>query len=160
LFTVVSAIYRMQVYEEAYGFTRLRVFVMAVELALGVVYLLVLAAGIRLRGSWLPQAVVATGVTMLIGLAVLNPDRFIAEQNIIRYERTGLIDAYYLEDLSADAAPALARLPGTGSTRCILRDADRELTERPDDWKGWNYGRWLARQRLQTAPESLVCRGD
>jgi len=158
LVTIVSALYRMQVYEEAYGFTQLRVFVMTVELALGVVYLLVVAAGIRLRGSWLPQAVVATGVVALLGLAAIDPDRFIAEQNIIRYERTGQIDTSYLADLSPDAIPALVRLSGTSSGRCVLEEVASGLAE-PDDWKEWNYGRWRARQVLATTQLTFNCRG-
>lgn len=52
--------------------------------------------GVRLCGGWLPQAVVATGVVMLLGLAVLNPDRFMADRNIDRFERGERLDVTYL----------------------------------------------------------------
>ena len=59
---VASAVRRLSLYEDAYGFTRLRVLVGAVELWLGVVYLLVVLAGVRLRAGWLPRAVAGTGL--------------------------------------------------------------------------------------------------
>ena len=92
LVIVACALYRMQVYQQAYGYTRLRVFVFAVEIALGVVFLLVIAAGVRLQAGWLPRSVVAVGVLALLGLAVLNPDRFVADRNIDRYQATDRID--------------------------------------------------------------------
>ena len=50
---VVSALYRMHLYEEAYGFTRLRLLVSVFEGWLGVVVLLVLVAGVvGGRGGW------------------------------------------------------------------------------------------------------------
>ena len=61
LVVVASALYRMHVYEEAYGFTRLRLLVSVFEGWLGLVVLLVLGAGLRLRGSWVPRAVLLSG---------------------------------------------------------------------------------------------------
>jgi hypothetical protein len=113
LVVVASALGRMWTYEQAYGFSRLRVLVSACELWLGVVFLLVISAGVRLTtpARWLPQAVVGTGVAALLGLVALNPDRFIAAENVDWYTRTGTIDLSYLELLSVDAVPALDRLP-------------------------------------------------
>ncbi len=51
LVVVASALWRMSVYEEAYGFTRLRVFVSAFEIWLGALFVLVLVAGVRLRAA-------------------------------------------------------------------------------------------------------------
>jgi hypothetical protein len=143
LTVVVSALWRMSVYEQAYGFTRLRVFVTAFEIWLGALFVLVLIAGVRLRASWLAQAVIATWVLTLIGLAVLNPDRFIAEQNIARYHRSGTLDVRYLSTLSADAAPALDRLTGQLRT-CALWGIARELRDNPDDWRAYNVARTTA----------------
>ncbi|NIL99142.1 MAG: DUF4173 domain-containing protein, partial [Planctomycetales bacterium] len=48
-------------------------------------------------------------------LNLINVDRFIVQQNIARWERTGKLDAWYLSTLSEDALPELAasvhRLP-------------------------------------------------
>ncbi len=125
LVVVVSALWRMSVYEEAYGFTRLRVFVSAFEIWLGALFVLVLIAGLRLRARWLAPAVVAAWVLTLIGLAALNPDRFIAEQNIARYHRGATLDVPYLSSLSSDAAPALDRLSGPDAHVRAVRDRQR-----------------------------------
>jgi hypothetical protein len=112
---------------------------------------LILIAGIRLRAGWLSRAVVAAGVLALIGLAVANPDRLIADRNIDRYQRTDRIDTAYLADLSADAVPALDRL--TGETRaCALAPIATDLALDPDDWRGWNLGRHQARKLLRADP--------
>ncbi|HET8681151.1 MAG TPA: DUF4173 domain-containing protein [Micromonosporaceae bacterium] len=158
LVILASAVYRMVVYMQAYGFTQMRVFVIAVELALGVVFVLVLAAGVRLRGGWLPQAVVATGVAMLLGLAVLNPDRFVADRNIDRFERGERLDVLYLRELSADAVPALYRLPEQ-VRNCVLHGAQARLAE-PEGWQAWNLGRAQARQAVSAQPPVGQCQGN
>ena len=156
LVIVASALYRMHVYEEAYGFTRLRVLVSAVELALGAVFVMVLVALAQLRGGWLPQAVVATAVVALLGLAALNPDQFIADRNIDRYRQSGRIDTVYLSRLSADAVPALDRLGGRQRT-CTLQSIETELAAERDAWGEWNLGRTLARRVLAARPSGSVC---
>ncbi|MGK2865864.1 MAG: DUF4153 domain-containing protein, partial [Mycobacterium sp.] len=128
---VISAIHRMWVYQQAYGFSTERLMVITIEVWLGVVFVLIMAAGIRMSGglgappacggersdrgdntaTWLPRAVLVAGVAALLGLAVLNPERLIADRNIDRYEQTGQLDATYLSGLSADIDPALHRLP-------------------------------------------------
>jgi hypothetical protein len=151
LVIVASALSRMWAYEQAYGFTRLRLLVGVCEIWLGVVFLLVMAAGVRLRGrsTWLPSAVLGTAVAALLGIAVLNPDRYIAEQNVIRFNDTQYIDLYYLRDLSADAVPALDRLPEPYRS-CALDENFRELkeAEATEEWRYWNLGRTQARSIL------------
>ena len=148
LVVVASALYRMHVYEEAYGFTRLRLLVSVFEAWLGVVIVLVLAAGIRLRGPWVPWAALLTGAAMLLGLAAFNPDAYIAERNIDRFEQTGRIDWYYLSGLSADAVPALAELPSK-YRGCVLHAEPQQY-----DWLEWNLGRARADSVLQQSGAS------
>ena len=150
LVIVVSALSRMAAYEQAYGFTRLRLLVTVCELWLGVVFLLILVAGIRLRGRWVPQAALAATVAALLGLAVLNPDAFIAQQNVKRYlvDHDHQLDLSYLSTLSADAVPALAELPQPYRS-CVLAALNHQLYgERRDAWPEWNLGRATARRHL------------
>lgn len=149
LVIVASALFRMHTYEQAYGYTRLRLLVSGCELWLGSVLVLVLAAGVRLRGRWLPEAAVATAVAALLGLAAINPDGFIADRNVTRQARTGSIDLPYLSGLSADAAPALDRLPAP-LRDCVLSGFAARLDG--DDWRAWNLGRTRARTVLRTDP--------
>ncbi len=71
---VVSAIYRMNTYQQVYSFTGERIFVMAFEILLGTIFLLIMAAGIRWRGAWIPRLTAGLAVVMLLTLAVLNPE--------------------------------------------------------------------------------------
>jgi hypothetical protein len=146
LVVVASALFRMHVYEEAYGFTRLRVLVSVFEGWLGLVVVLVLAAGVRLDGWWVPRAAVLTAGAALLGLALLNSDGYVAERNVSRYVETGKADWYYLAGLSADAVPALEELPAD-VRRCVV------VTSGPgtDDWLEWNLGRSRAGGRTLDA---------
>lgn len=108
---VASALHRMSLYESQYGFTTLRLFVTAVEWWLGSVFLLLLVAGVRMSGHWLPRAVGVGAVLTVLALAALNPDAYIARHNVERFEQTGRIDTRYLSGLSSDADAELNRLP-------------------------------------------------
>ena len=136
-----SALTRMWTYEQAYGFTRLRLLVSACELWLGLVFILVLAAGVRLSrpARWLPTAMAGTAVAALLGIAVLNPDGFIAERNIDRYFDTHRIDVGYLAELSPDAVPALMKVP-EDVRGCALEEL-AELSARPTPTPG-RSGTW------------------
>ena len=150
LAVVVSALHRLHLYEEAFGFTRLRLFMNVFESWLGVLVALVLVAGVRLRASWLPRAVVATAAIALLSLAAVNPDGFIADRNVARFEATGKIDVSYLQQLSADAVPALDRLREP-TRSCALHAI--AVTE-DDGIAGWNLGRDRARSLLADRPLS------
>jgi hypothetical protein len=89
LVVLASALKRLGLYEETYGFTRLRL----------------AAHGALLTRS--PRALVATTAASVLLFALADPDRRIAEHNLDRYERTGKIDVAYLRTLGPDAAPAL-----------------------------------------------------
>ncbi|RZU73502.1 uncharacterized protein DUF4173 [Micromonospora kangleipakensis] len=151
---VVSALSRMYTYQKVYSFTGERIFVMAFELLLGAVFLMVLAAGVRWRGRWIPGATVGLAVVMLLSLAVLNPEDYAAQRNIARYKQSGKIDAWYLRALSADATPALTKLPDP-VRRCTLSWIDDDLAE-PDPWYAWNLGRYRARQALDRIGKDAV----
>jgi Domain of unknown function (DUF4153) len=158
LVIVASALWRLGRYEQAYGWTRLRVLIGAVEIWLGLLFVLVLAAGVRLRAGWLPRAAAGTAVAGLLVVALASPDRFIADRNVDRYQRTGDIDLYYLSTLSADAVPALDRLPA-GLRSCALNDLADQLAGQHDDWRSWNLGRAQARAVIAAGehPSFLDC---
>lgn len=151
LVVVASALYRMNVYADAYGATRLRLLVAACELWLGFVFLLVLATGIHLRATWLPRLVVGGAVLALLCLAAVNPDRLIADRNIDRYEDNGRLDIWYLSRLSADAVPEFDRLPAQ-LRECASGKIATDLAADPDDWRGANLGRARARAALTRNP--------
>jgi hypothetical protein len=147
LIIVVSAINRMWLYQQAYGFTVLRLLVLTCELWLGVGFVLALVAVLRLRPAGLTRPMVAAGMIALLGLAALNPERFVAEHNVARWVDTGRIDAAYLGSLSADAVPPLAELPEP-TRSCVLATIAAQLPAPDDDWRSANLARAAARDQL------------
>ncbi len=150
LVVVASALHRMDLYQDAYGFTRLRLLVDAFEAWLGLLILAVIVAGVRLRGWWLPRMALLSGATLLLGLGVANPDAWIARHNLERYESTGKVDWVYLQNLSADATPTLAELP-PGEAACALSGSGSAVSAGSVDdggWAGWNLARDRARDVL------------
>jgi hypothetical protein len=147
LVVVASALHRLHLYEEAFGFTRLRLFMTAFESWLGLLVVLVLLAGVRLRAGWLARAVVGSAGLVLLSLAALNPDGFVAGRNIDRFLLTGSLDVAYLGALSADAVPAIDRLPEPYRS-CAL--AGVQVAD--GGAAGWNAARERARSVLEERP--------
>ena len=154
LVVVASALHRMDLYQDAYGFTRLRLVVDLFEGWLGLVVIGVLVAGIGLRGAWLPRAALLSGAALLLGLAIANPDAWIARHNVDRYQTTGKVDWSYLRTLSLDAAPTLVALPPEQAA-CALGETSPD----EDTWAGWNLGRVRGREALDdfVLPASAGC---
>lgn len=140
LVIVVSALIRMWAYQHAYGFTVMRLLVQSCELWLGVVYLMVIAAGVRLKADWLPTAIVGTAMAALLALAAINPEGVVVDRNIARYQETGKLDTWYLTTLSPDAVSALDELP-TRERAEIVGDIGDNRSR--DDWRSWNLTRHL-----------------
>jgi hypothetical protein len=153
LVVVAVALRRLYLYEQTYGWTRLRLWVHAFELWLGFVVVVVGVAGVvKGRVAWLPRTVAASGAVAMIVLAGVNPDRFIAEHNVTRYSDTGKIDVGYLRNLSADAVPALDRLPEP-TRSCALLSIAFDLRE-DDAAMSTNLSRERAREILESRPSS------
>ncbi|NMD54231.1 MULTISPECIES: DUF4153 domain-containing protein [Tsukamurella] len=139
LVVVVSALYRMHVYQQAYGFTVLRLVVDAFELWMGA--LLVLAAvAVAFRAvALLPRAALCSAALVLFGLGLMNPEAWVAEHNVARFEESGKVDLDYLATLGPDARPAIARLPAD-LARCAVAPTSNE----GGSWLDWNLGKQRA----------------
>jgi hypothetical protein len=120
---LVSALHRLDLYQDAFGATRLRVTATATLLWLGAILALVLGALATDRGRFLPRTTLLVTTLAGLGFALWNPDLRIAERNLERDS----IDIDYLGTLSADAAPALP--------------AELERRVGDDGWGGWNAAR-------------------
>ncbi|HEX5334043.1 MAG TPA: DUF4173 domain-containing protein [Cellulomonas sp.] len=144
---VASALRRMSLYMDAFGLTRLRLFVVVVEVVLAVVLVLVLVAGVRWRGGWLPRVVVQVVAVAMLGLALVNPDALIVRYNAAAERDASLVvglDVGYLQGLSADAVPEIARLEEPLRS-CVL---ERVVVEASPGVADWNLGRARAAQVL------------
>jgi hypothetical protein len=154
LAVVASALYRMSLYQDAFGYTVLRVFVDGFELWLGLVIVFLLVAGVRLSGWWVPRAVLVSAAVFALGFAAMNPDAWVAGRNIDRYEAGQSLDTAYLSTLSADATPVIVdRLPAQAAS-CILSGPYSIGGPFPggDDWLAWNLGRARAADARATLP--------
>lgn len=106
LVMLVSAFQRMRLYEAAFGYTRLRLNVYVFMVWLGALLVwFVLSQWMRPDRFAIGGIVVAIG--FLVTLNVINPDYFIAQQNIVRYQQMGDLDVAHLTTLSDDAIPVL-----------------------------------------------------
>ncbi|MEV6331846.1 DUF4173 domain-containing protein [Streptomyces sp. NPDC051909] len=158
LVVVASALRRMDLYVDAYGLTRLRISVTAMEIWLGVVILLIMAAGIW-GAKLLPRALAVSAAGFVLAFGLLQPDAVIAEQNVQRYEQDRKIDVNYLSGLSADAAPALDRLPER-LRACALGELDDRFERTEDEpWFATSRSEARARAILEQRPatDSVFC---
>ncbi len=136
-----SAFQRMRLYELAYGFTELRLYVYVFMVWLGLALLWFLVSLWRLPGRFAVGALAAT-LGFLVTLNAINPDAFITRQNLARYRATGDLDVRYLTTLSEDATPLLlgAIDQVRGDQRTVLLDHLWERRQRMSQdtaWQGW-----------------------
>ncbi|MEW1954191.1 DUF4153 domain-containing protein [Terrabacter sp. NPDC080008] len=162
LLVVASALHRMDLYQQAYGFTVLRVLVDAFELWLGLLVVLVLAAGVRLSGWWLPRAALVSAAAFVLVGGLANPEAWVAQRNVERFQATGKLDLAYLRSLGPDATPTIvAGLPREVSA-CIVTPLVIAGREAREDALSWNLGR--SRERAVSLPpltqaEAVACPG-
>ena len=157
LVVVASALYRMHVYQEAYGFTRLRLLVDVFEGWLGLLVLAVIAGGLALRAAWLPRFALLSGVVAAARAGRAQPrrvDRRAQPRPVRRApaRSTGPTS----QDLSDDAVPVLADAAADDRGRA------RSSAGRPadDDWLEWNLGRARGRDHLEAYGGDLQLRTD
>jgi hypothetical protein len=162
-----SAMRRMQLYQEEYGLTALRVYASAFMQWL--VQLLAVFALTAWRGRLhgFASGALATGCAVLAALNLSNPDALIVRANVARASAGRALDADYLLRLSADAAPALLdALPALDAPdRCrvaarLLHGFGPRPRDAARDWRSWNVAReraWrLARDR-RTSLAAMAC---
>lgn len=155
LVIMLSAHMRLNLYEESYGFTTLRLlshmFIFWLAIAFGLLALHIITNS-REQKFALQLFVSVLGFFALINL--INPDSFIARQNINRFNETGKIDMYYLGNLSEDATPAIARLLNSKDARVQKSAAHmlyrQKMYGNPDNsWQSVNVARERAKQIIR-----------
>jgi len=119
LLVVLVAFQRLRLYEEAYGFTMLRLYshIFAVWIALIFLLLALDFCGLFRRRRWLVGATSVSAMAVLLVLNVINPEAIVVSLNVDRAQATHRIDAQYLATLSNDATPALLASESTDIRR-------------------------------------------
>lgn len=143
LVVVASALRRMALYEQAFGWTVLRIHVAAFEVWLAVVLVLCGLAWLLRRTDLVPRGVLLAAGAGLLALNLAGPDALAARANVERFATAGTVDTEYLARLSDDAVPALARLPEPQRSAVL---AGRVAAD--DPWYAANLARWRAAQVL------------
>lgn len=146
---LASAFQRMLLYEQAYGFTELRVYTHSFMLWLAVILLLFLAALLGERPRLFAFGSFVAALVYLATLNVANPDALIVQANITRYHASGKLDAAYLAQLSPDATPELvAALEQLDPADQALLEAalSRQFAQlntiaMQSGWPGWHLSR-------------------
>jgi hypothetical protein len=109
LLIVVVAFQRLSLYEDAYGFTMLRLYSHIFAVWIAAVFLLLAAdmAGLFRRRRWFVGAASISAMAVLMSLNLLNPEAIVVALNVDHAQSTHRIDAQYFAELSSDATPAL-----------------------------------------------------
>ncbi|WP_172194578.1 DUF4153 domain-containing protein [Saccharibacillus qingshengii] len=145
-----SAFSRLLLYEEAYGYTRLRFLVHAFMIFLFAV-LLLFALCIRLRRIALGRLLVVLGVCAYLAVNYACMDRVIARLNLDRqHTAEAAADLGYLMGLSSDAVPVLierGKQEG-GELDRLLREKAKNEASLKVPWPSWNVSEWRSRERL------------
>ena len=165
---LLSAFQRLSLYEQAYGFTQLRLVthVFIIWLAILLAAMVVLEVTRKLPRVAMVLLMVAVGFMLTLNL--LNVDTFIAEQNIAHAEAGHPLDADFLVwELGDDATPMLFEIFKAGQlnpdTHELLgaaltcRSANSETRERSEGWVSW-HGSWQQAQQAYQENSSLLDR--
>jgi hypothetical protein len=165
---LASAALRLGLYQQAYGWTELRLYVAVSIVALAVTLVALAAVLLTDRTRWLGHAMVVIGVVSLVALNLISPPTFVAQRNLERALDPSLVppggqvalDTSYLEVLSDDAIPALVEaLPRLGARDAarlhfLLTQRQGELQRDPSNGSvfAWNLARERAKAALATMP--------
>jgi hypothetical protein len=158
LVVVVVAVRRLNLYEDAFGLTMLRLYSELFSYWIGAVFLFLGAAlaGVGHGRGWLVGAAVAAGLTLLLALNVANPEAVVARDQLAGTRQVRRTDVGYVARLSEDAIPTVAaRVPGLApATRADLRarlcaaEAAGVPPSRFTGWAAWNLGRERAERAI------------
>jgi hypothetical protein len=162
LVVLASAFLRLRLYQDAYGWTELRFYVLAAIAwlaigAVGAVYAIVTD-----RTGWLLHGMLVLSVAFGLAFNFIGPVRFVAEQNVARALNPELVapggqyglDVWYLASLGDDAIPVLAdALPRLEAgeredAELALEHRATELRGQDHAWQAWNLSRERARSLL------------
>lgn len=148
---LVSAYQRLLLYENAYGFSRLRTYSHVFMIWLGVLLLAVVILEMMRRQRAFSIAVLLTCLGFAASLSLLNVDGFIARANVERAALGYELDISHLASLSDDVVPALMgefaerNLPEVAAAlACHAELHDHYTANLP--WQSWNWSREQAGQ--------------
>lgn len=141
---LVSAAYRMFLYDQAYGFTRQRLFVYLFLVLEAFLLLLTVLRVVNVRWR-LARGYVSLFLCFWLALNLPGADALIAAKNIDRFEAGMNLDVKYLTSLSSDAAGQIARL--------------KDVHDQADE-HGRNIEEWVKKYFQNLKDKETACRFD
>lgn len=161
---MASAFTRLSLYEEAYGFTTLRLYSHAFIILLAVIFVLLLYKIYKdKRENTFAFRVFILITLFLAVMNFLNPDAFIARRNIERFATTGKLDIYYLSGLSDDAISETIKVLNISNEdlrKSFARDLYWRAQNRTDSphfskWQSLNISRMKSEKILNSRIQEL-----
>lgn len=150
---LLSAHFRMSLYEEVYGFTYLRVLTHAFMGYLFVL-LIVTLCKIWYQSIHLLKFYIVISVVAYTLLNYINIDSIIVKNNIERYNKGNPIDIVYLTTLSYDVVPKLVDLAQSTSDQTLANQLGdglihkKQALEKARPWQSFNISMYRARRVL------------
>lgn len=145
---LISSFYKLCLYEQAFGFTHLRLWVQCFTIALGICLIMLIAAIWKTQNKLMHRSVITLMVTYSLTGFIVN-DWNIAQWNLDFYKTTNHLDTEYLIGLSVDAATPIYQADSTDSAIKNLqkRFAGHHIGRgnKNPSWYEWNF----LRQRFE-----------
>jgi hypothetical protein len=158
-----SAIKRLALYESAYGFSIARLYAHVIIFFLAAIFgLLLYKIHKDAREETFAFRSFITALLFLGIMNGINPDAFIARQNINRYVKTNQLDVVYLTQLSDDALPETMKvldikdeqLRGLFASTTYRNQVGR-IEAKYQDWQSLNFSSTKADRLLQSQMKEL-----
>ncbi len=162
---LVSSWLRLSLYEQAYGFTRSRLYA-HVFLLWVAVFLALMAVLERRRGQGIASAALLCALGFVVSLSALGVDGELTRRNLARATAGAPFDVAYHASLSADVLPVLAQAlqggslpealkePVAASAACLAFRLGDQLGDQPIP--SWSWSLWCARRSWQQVAPLLA----
>ena len=170
LVMLVSAYQRLNLYEAAYGFSRLRTYTHVFLIWIGLLLITTIVLEILHKERMFAFAMLIASFGFAISLPILNVDAFIVNQNIQRELHGGKVedlDSQYFIELSDDAVPPLVNALQTPSLpdsihekvsaalACIRYDREVQRSDSEYTWQSFHFSRVNADAALTVVKADL-----
>lgn len=156
---LLSSAYRMFLYEDAYGYTRLRLLVYVALLTEAILLVPTIAYVIDKKIN-LPKVYLSIVIVMYVGINIANIDNIITKSNVDRYFEIGVFDVEYLKkETECDAVKELIRIKDSEAktpeqqdvkdrvTKYLAELYDDLITEEMD-FRDFNISKIVARKNI------------
>jgi hypothetical protein len=162
---LISAYQRLNLYEVAYGFSRLRTYTYVALVWIGVLLLAAVLLEFLRREHFIALAVALTSLGLAVSLSLLNVDGFIVRHNVERAMQGQSLDVQYLVSFSSDAIPVLVDEFHSASLTpsihekigaiLVCHDSRNPTNQGMGDWRSFTLSGWMADNAIKRVQAEL-----